>query len=158
MAGDRSLGIILMYFITGATIFSSFAFLGGPGWAYSRGAAAFYILGYGVPWEWCRSISSGPGRPGSPVSTASSPRRKWWRTRYGSPAVAGLMAVISVVAFVPYLALQMKGAGYVLSAVTDGRVPDWAGCGPGLWRGADLCPAVRECSASGGPTRSRASS
>ncbi len=47
--------------------------------------------------------------------------------RYGSPAVAGLMAAVSVVALVPYLALQMKGAGYVLSAVTGGRVPDWAG-------------------------------
>ena len=40
VAGDRSLGLLVMYFITGATIFSSFAFLGGPGWAYSKGAAA----------------------------------------------------------------------------------------------------------------------
>ena len=47
VAGDRSLGLLVMYFITGATIFSAFAFLGGPGWAYSRGAAAFYILAYG---------------------------------------------------------------------------------------------------------------
>ena len=48
VAGDRSLGLLVMYFITGATIFSSFAFLGGPGWAYQKGAAAFYILGYGA--------------------------------------------------------------------------------------------------------------
>ena len=40
MAGDRTLGLVLMYFITGATIFSSFAFLGAPGWAYKKGAAA----------------------------------------------------------------------------------------------------------------------
>jgi solute:Na+ symporter, SSS family len=43
-----------MYFIVGGTIFSAFAFLGGPGWAYSRGAAVLYILSYGVigiaPW------------------------------------------------------------------------------------------------------------
>ncbi|MCZ6727582.1 MAG: sodium:solute symporter family protein, partial [Acidobacteria bacterium] len=38
VAGDRALGFLMMYFITGASIFSAFAFLGGPGWAYSRGA------------------------------------------------------------------------------------------------------------------------
>ena len=30
VAGDRTLGLVVMYFITGATIFSAFAFLGGP--------------------------------------------------------------------------------------------------------------------------------
>ncbi|MBD3868920.1 MAG: sodium:solute symporter family protein [Acidobacteria bacterium] len=126
VAGDRSLGIILMYFITGATIFSSFAFLGGPGWAYSRGAAAFYILGYGVlgmvPFYFLGPRAARVAREYGFVTQAEMVSH-----RYGSPAVAGLMAVVSVVAFVPYLALQMKGAGYVLSAVTEGRVPDWAG-------------------------------
>lgn len=126
VAGDRSLGIILMYFITGATIFSSFAFLGGPGWAYSRGAAAFYILGYGVlgmvPFYFLGPRAARVAREYGFVTQAEMVAR-----RYGSPALAGLMAVVSVVAFVPYLALQMKGAGYVLSAVTGGRVPDWAG-------------------------------
>ena len=48
VAGDRALGGVVMYFITGATIFSAFAFLGMPGWAYSKGVAACYILGYGA--------------------------------------------------------------------------------------------------------------
>ncbi|MFV2007167.1 MAG: sodium:solute symporter family protein, partial [Longimicrobiales bacterium] len=48
VAGDREFGLLVMYFVTGASVFSAFAFLGGPGWAYSRGAAAFYILSYGV--------------------------------------------------------------------------------------------------------------
>lgn len=40
VAGDRNFGFLVMYFVTGATVFSSFAFLGSPGWAYSRGASA----------------------------------------------------------------------------------------------------------------------
>lgn len=48
VAGDRSMNVFILYFVIGASIFSSFAFLGGPGWAYSRGAAAFYIIAYGV--------------------------------------------------------------------------------------------------------------
>ena len=54
VAGDRSLGFLVLYFIMGASIYSAFAFLGAPGWAYSRGAAAFYIVSYGtvglLPW------------------------------------------------------------------------------------------------------------
>src|SRR3989337_501374 len=54
VAADRKFGVLPMYFIVGGTVFSAFAFLGGPGWAYSRGAAVFYILSYGVigiaPW------------------------------------------------------------------------------------------------------------
>ena len=126
VAGDRSMGTVLMYFITGATIFSAFAFLGGPGWAYSRGAAAYYILGYGVlgmvPFYFLGPRAARVAREYGIVTQAEMVSR-----RYGSPAVAGLMAAVSVVALVPYIALQMKGAGYVLSAVTGGRVPDWAG-------------------------------
>ena len=37
------------------------------------------------------------------------------------------MAAVSVIAFIPYLALQIKGAGYVFNVVTEGRMPVWAG-------------------------------
>ncbi|HET7921991.1 MAG TPA: sodium:solute symporter family protein, partial [Gammaproteobacteria bacterium] len=46
VSGERGLDAVLLYFVLGAAVFSSFAFLGGPGWAYSRGAAAFYIVAY----------------------------------------------------------------------------------------------------------------
>ena len=126
VAGDRSLGLVLMFFITGATIFSAFAFLGGPGWAYSRGAAAMYILGYGAlgfaPWYFLGPRAARLGRRFGFVTQAEMVAQ-----RFGLPAIAGVMALVSVVAFVPYLALQMKGAGYVLSTVTHGAIPVWAG-------------------------------
>jgi SSS family solute:Na+ symporter len=37
------------------------------------------------------------------------------------------LAIVSVIAFVPYLTLQIKGAGYVFHVVTEGRVPVWVG-------------------------------
>src|SRR5690625_3108001 len=46
VTGGCSLGLVLVFFIMGAEIFSAFTFLGGPGWAYSRGAPALYILAY----------------------------------------------------------------------------------------------------------------
>ncbi len=126
VAGDRSLGLVLMYFITGATIFSAFAFLGAPGWAYSRGAAAFYILAYGVlgmiPFYFLGPRAARVARTFGFVTQAEMVSR-----RYGFPPIAGVMALVSLVAFVPYLAIQMKGAGYVLSAVTHGAVGEWQG-------------------------------
>ena len=126
VAGDRSLGLLVMYFITGATIFSAFAFLGGPGWTYKRGAAAFYILGYGalglVPFYFLGPRAARLGRVHGFITQA-----QMVAARFERPKLAGVMAVISVGAFIPYLALQMKGAGYVLNAMTMGSVPEWAG-------------------------------
>jgi SSS family solute:Na+ symporter len=126
VAGDRTLGLLVMYFITGATIFSAFAFLGAPGWAYSRGVAPLYILGYGalgfLPFYFLGPRAARLGRAYGFVTQAEMVAR-----RFRMPVLAGVMAALTVVAFVPYLALQMKGAGLVLEAVTRGRVPVWAG-------------------------------
>lgn len=126
VAGDRSLGLVVMYFITGATIFSAFAFLGAPGWTYSRGVAACYILGYGtlgmLPLYFLGPRAARLGRRFGFVTQG-----EMLAARYRAPSLAAIAAVISIVAFVPYLALQMKGAGYVLEVVTSGRLPQWAG-------------------------------
>jgi SSS family solute:Na+ symporter len=126
VAGDRSLGFLVLYFIMGASIFSAFAFLGGPGWAYSRGAAAFYILAYGcvglVPWFFFGPRVARLGRRFGYVTQA-----ELFGHRFQSRSLPALLAVLSLMAFIPYLMLQMEGAGYVFSVVTEGRVPEWAG-------------------------------
>ncbi len=126
VAGDRRLGFLVLYFIMGASIFSAFAFLGGPGWAYSRGAAAFYIISYGtvglVPWYFIGPRVARLGRRYGYVTQA-----EFFADRYQSPFLSALLAVISLAAFLPYLTLQMQGAGYVFSVVTEGRIPVWGG-------------------------------
>lgn len=127
VAGDRNLGFLVLYFIMGASIYSAFAFLGAPGWAYSRGAAAFYIVSYGtvglLPWYFLGPRIALLGKRFGFVTQA-----EFFAHRFESPRVLpGLMALISAVALVPYLVIQMKGAGYVFSVVTEGRMPPWAG-------------------------------
>ncbi len=126
VAADRSFGLLVMYFITGATVFSSFAFLGGPGWAYSRGAAAFYILSYGVlgmaPFYWMGPRAAALGRKHGFVTQA-----QLLVGRFPSKGLSALVAVLSLVAFVPYVTIQIRGAGIVIEAVTDGHVPLWLG-------------------------------
>ncbi len=126
VAGDRALGFLVLYFILGASIFSAFAFLGGPGWAYSRGAAAFYILSYGtlglVPWYFFGPRVARLGRRFGFVTQA-----ELLAARYQSKGLSAALALISLIAFLPYLTLQMQGAGYVFNVVTEGRIPNWAG-------------------------------
>ncbi|MGH7476631.1 MAG: sodium:solute symporter family protein [Longimicrobiales bacterium] len=126
VAADRGFGLLAMYFVTGATVFSAFAFLGGPGWAYSRGAASFYVLSYGVlgiaPWYYIGPKTARIGRRFGYVTQA-----QLIAGRFPSRALSAVIAAASVLAFVPYLMLQMSGAGIVFSAVTDGHIPFWLG-------------------------------
>jgi len=126
VAGDRAMNVLILYFVLGASIFSSFAFLGGPGWAYSRGAAAFYIIAYGtvgiVPLYFFGPRTRRMGERFGFVTQA-----EMLAHRFGSPLLAPLLAVLSIAAFIPYLTLQMKGAGYILATVSGGLVPEWMG-------------------------------
>tara|TARA_R110002126_G_scaffold33398_2_gene104701 strand:+ start:1051 stop:2538 length:1488 start_codon:yes stop_codon:yes gene_type:complete len=124
VAGDRTLGTFVMYFITGATIFSAFAFLGQPAAVYTKGASAFALLGYGclgfVPFYWLGPRAARVGRAYGYVTQG-----EMVAGRFQSPALAIVMALVAIVAFVPYLALQMQGAGIVLEAITGGDIgPD----------------------------------
>lgn len=126
VAGDRGFGTLVMYFVTGATMFSAFAFLGGPGWTYSRGAAAFYILAYGVlgvaPYFALGPWAARLGRRHGYVTQASMLAH-----RFQNRSVAVVAGVVSVIATIPYVSLQMRGAGIVFEQVTDGHVPLAAG-------------------------------
>ncbi len=106
VAADRGFGLLVMYFVTGAMVFSAFAFLGGPGWAYSRGAAAFYILAYGAlgmaPFYWIGPRAAGLGRQFGYVTQA-----QLVVGRFPSNHLSVLMALLSLIAFIPYITLQM---------------------------------------------------
>jgi solute:Na+ symporter, SSS family len=126
VAADRSFGLLVMYFVTGASVFSAFAFLGGPGWAYSRGAAAFYILAYGAlgmaPFYWVGPRIAALGRRHGYVTQA-----QLITGRFPSKGLSALIALLSLIAFVPYVTIQMRGAGIVIEEVTNGHVPLWLG-------------------------------
>jgi SSS family solute:Na+ symporter len=126
VAADRQFGLLAMYFVIGASVFSAFAFLGGPGWAFSRGMAVLYILSYGViglaPWYFVGPRSARLGRARGYVTQA-----QLVTGRFPSRQLSVLMAAIAVIAFIPYVMLQMSGAGIVFEAVTEGNIPFWAG-------------------------------
>lgn len=126
VAADRSMGFLVLYFVLGASIFSSFAFLGAPGWAYSRGASAFYIIAYGVigmvPLYFFGPRARRLGERYGFVTQA-----ELLTHRFENRGVSVILALLSIGAFIPYLTIQMKGAGYILSTVSGGRISEALG-------------------------------
>jgi len=126
IAASRSLGFIVMYFLMGGAIFSAFAYLGGPGWAYSKGAASFYIMGYCslglVPWWIWGPRALRAGREFHYVTQA-----QLFADRFQSKSLSVIIAVVSILAFIQYITLQMKGSAYVFEIASGGRIPFWAG-------------------------------
>jgi SSS family solute:Na+ symporter len=126
IAASRNLGFIVMYFLMGGAIFSAFAYLGGPGWAYSKGAASFYIMGYCalglVPWWLWGPRAERAGKRFRYVTQA-----QLFADRFQSKALSVIVAVVSILAFIQYITLQMKGSAYVFEIASGGRIPFWAG-------------------------------
>ncbi|WP_439677868.1 sodium:solute symporter family protein [Embleya sp. MST-111070] len=112
---DRGLGPVWTWFLLGGTIFTAYTFTAVPGQVYGRGASAFFALPYTVivcplafvllPRLWAVARQHGY------VTVAD-----FVRGRYGSPALALVVALTGILATMPYLALQVLGIRAVLAA------------------------------------------
>ena len=122
IVGGRQMGFIVLYFTYTATFMSAFAFLGAPGWIYSRGISFFatflscvfsplfmYIFGYRC---WLLGKRYGYMTPSDLLADF-----------YGSELVRVLVAILSLIFLVPYIQTQMMASGYLLEAGTGGRIP-----------------------------------
>src|SRR5689334_16086211 len=119
--GGRGFGSILVFVLLAGEIYTTFTFLGGSGFAYGKGAPAFYILGYGclayilsywlLPPIW---------RYAKVHRLISQP--DFFARKYDSPALGILVAVVGVIALIPYLVLQLKGLGIIVSTASYGAV------------------------------------
>ncbi|HET7632890.1 MAG TPA: sodium:solute symporter [Gemmatimonadaceae bacterium] len=129
--GGRTFGTVFVFLLMAGEIYTTFTFLGGSGWAYGKGGPALYILCYGasayafsyfllpVIWRFAREHRL--------VSQAD-----FFVVKFNSPALGVLVALVSVAALVPYLVLQLKGLGIIVSEASYGSVTPTAA----VWAGA----------------------
>jgi SSS family solute:Na+ symporter len=131
--GGRSFGTIFVFLLMAGEIYTTFTFLGGSGFAYGKGAPAYYILAYGtlayiisywlLPPIW---------RYAKQEHLISQPH--FFTRKYDSPALGFLVAVVGVIALVPYLVLQLKGLGLIVSIASYGSISSTAA----IWIGATV--------------------
>src|ERR1700759_1705182 len=119
--GGRGFGTILVFVLMAGEIYTTFTFLGGSGYAYGHGAPAFYILGYGclayVLSYWLLPPIWRYARQHRLIAQPDFFARK-----YDSPALGVLVAIVGIVALIPYLVLQLKGLGIIVDAAAYGTI------------------------------------
>ncbi len=124
--GDRSFNLFVMWFLMGGTIFSAFAFLGGPGWAFSKGAASYYILVYCtlglMPWYVIGPKVAKIGKKNNYITMGD-----FLGDRFQSKLLIVIVGIVAILAFIPYLTLQIKGMAYIFNVLTYDNIPYWLG-------------------------------
>ncbi len=121
MVGDRSFGTILFYAIAAAEVYSAFAFLGLAGWAFQKGLSITYALGYGaIAYGILFFIGPRIHRLGSRAGYVTQP--DFFEDRYSSRMLAVFMAIVGVISIIPYLQLQLLGAGIIVQIASGGAM------------------------------------
>jgi solute:Na+ symporter, SSS family len=129
--GGRGFGSIFVFLLMAGEIYSTFTFLGGAGLVYGSGGAAYYILGYGtLAYILSYWLLPAVWRYATPRKLLS--QSDVFVSKYDSRALGVLISVVVVGAMVPYLALQLKGLGIIVSQTSDGSVSSTAA----VWIGA----------------------
>ncbi len=134
--GGRGFGTLLVFVLMAGEIYTTFTLLGGSGYAYGHGAPAFYILCYGclayilsywlLPPIW---------RYAKQNRLISQP--DFFARKYDSPILGVLVAVVAIIALVPYLVLQLKGLGIIVDTAAYGAMAP----ATAIWIGAAVVTA-----------------
>jgi SSS family solute:Na+ symporter len=119
--GGRGFGTALVFVLMAGEVYTTFAFLGLSGWAYSRGGPALYGLAY-LSLAYVASFFFLPqvwelGRRHGMQTQAD-----FFNALYGSPRLAGFVCVVGILAFVPYIQLQLDGIGIIVSVASFGHI------------------------------------
>jgi SSS family solute:Na+ symporter len=120
--GNRGFGAVLVFILLAGEIYTTFTFLGAAGWAYGLGAPAFYILAYGaIAYALSYFMLPSVWRFARANNLVSQP--DFFATKYGSPGLGVLVAIVGIVALIPYLVLQFTGLAVIVQAASFGAVP-----------------------------------
>jgi len=121
IVGGRGFGAVFLWVLLAGEIYTSFTFLGAAGWTYSYGAPAFYIMAYGTcgyifyyflfPWIW---------RMGKEHGLLTQP--DLFHVRYGSRTLTTLVAIVGVLALIPYITLQLSALQIFLTVSGGGAI------------------------------------
>lgn len=114
IVGGRSFGPLFLWVLLAGEIFTAFTFLGAAGWAYGRGAPAFYILAYGtIGFTIGYFLLPAVWRIGKERGLLTAP--DFLADRFDSRALGIGVGVLQFVLVVPYVTLQLGGLQKLLS-------------------------------------------
>jgi SSS family solute:Na+ symporter len=119
--GGRGFSLILVWLLMAGEIYTTFTFLGGSGWAYSKGAPVLYILAY-QPLMYVVSFFILPQiwELGHQHRLQTQP--DFFKVRYGSKYLEAFVALAGVAFMIPYLQIQITGLGVIVEVASYGAI------------------------------------
>ncbi|WP_408011474.1 sodium:solute symporter [Pseudalkalibacillus sp. A8] len=118
--GGRGFGSILIFFLIAGEMFTTYTFLGVSGGAYSSGVpAALYAFNcfYFVIAYWLLPPIWKYAKANNVISQSD-----FYAKKYNSQALGILVAIISVISIIPYLVMQLRGLGIIVSQTSYGSI------------------------------------
>ncbi|HEX5314253.1 MAG TPA: sodium:solute symporter family protein, partial [Gammaproteobacteria bacterium] len=119
--GRRGFGVVFVFLLMAGEIYSTFTFLGASGYAYGRGAPAFYILAYGALayalGYWLLPPISRYAKEHRLITQAD-----FFAHRFASRELGIAVSLIGIVAMIPYLALQLEGLGLIVEIASGNAI------------------------------------
>jgi len=122
---SRGLSGVVLLITMAATNFSSFTVYGSSGVAYGIGLSFLPIMAFGTGFMSVSMYLIGKRVRGLSLKHSAMTAPEIVRGQTGSQNAQITMAAILVIATIPYLALQPRAAGIVISALFGG--PEWLG-------------------------------
>src|SRR5919206_2348384 len=119
--GGRGFGTIFIFLLLAGEIYTTFTFLGARGWAYGRGGPTFYILSYGAL-AYVMSYWLLPAVWRYAKENRLHSQSDFFVSKYRSTGLGVLISLVTVLAMVPYLAVQFQGLGIIVSEASYGSI------------------------------------
>ena len=117
----RGMGVVFVWMLMAGEIYTTFAFLGASGWAYSRGGPALYIIAY-LTLAYAVSFFILPQLWEFGKKHGIQTQSDFFQARYGSKYLAAAVALIGIIFIIPYLQLQLTGLGIIMEAASYGGI------------------------------------
>jgi solute:Na+ symporter, SSS family len=119
--GGRGFGVVLVFLLMAGEVYTTFAFLGASGWAYSRGGPTLYVLAY-LTLAYVVSFFILPEIWEVGRRYGLQTQSDFFAVRYGNRYLAAFVCIVGIVSFIPYLQLQITGVGIIVSVASYGGI------------------------------------
>lgn len=119
--GGRGFGTIFVFLLMAGETYTTFTFLGASSWAYGKGGPAFYIIAY-LSLIYVLSYYMFPAIWKYAKERNLMSQSDFFVSKYKSPFLGVIVALIGIVSMVPYIVLQLKGLGIIVSESSYGLI------------------------------------
>ncbi|WP_078412705.1 sodium:solute symporter family protein [Priestia abyssalis] len=119
--GGRGFGTIFVFLLMAGESYTTFTFLGASSWAYGKGGPALYIIAY-LSLIYCLFYWFYPSVWKYAKEHKLVSQSDFFASKYKSPYLGVLAALIGVISMIPYIVLQLKGLGIIVSEASYGLI------------------------------------